>query len=607
MNVKTSLEMSKDISKPEQLITEHIDIWTSSILTKSTSGRGNSKKYELYGISKLRELILELAVRGKLVPQDTNDEPASVLLEKIAIEKAELIKKGEIRKSKSLPKISKKEQPFDLPLGWEWIHINEIVSLENGDRGKNYPNKSALVDKGIPFINAGQLEGGVVSKKELSYITQDRFDILNGGKFRNGDILFCLRGSLGKCALVSNFGIGAIASSLIIMRPIMSRLEHFIMLVLNSTLTKRTISKYNNGTAQPNLSGADLAKFPVPVPPLAEQKRIVAKVDELMLLCDQLEQQTEASIEAHATLVEVLLATLTDSSDADELAQNWARISEHFDSLFTTEQSIEALKQTVLQLAVMGKLVPQDPNDEPASVLLEKIAKEKERLIEEKKIKKEKPLPPISDGEKFFELPKGWEWCQIDSLSLSSEAGWSPKCDPTPKEGDNWGVLKVSAVTWGKYQPDENKALPNYLEPKPQYEVKANDFLISRANTADLVARSVVVPKNTPEKLMMSDKIIRFSFTKDVFSYYINLVNNSSYSREYYAEVAGGTSSSMKNVSRSQVRALKIALPPLAEQHRIVAKVDELMAICDQLKAKLQQSQETQVQLTDALVDKALG
>ena len=607
MNVKTSLEMSKDISKPEQLITEHIDIWTSSILTKSTSGRGNSKKYELYGISKLRELILELAVRGKLVPQDTNDEPASVLLEKIAIEKAELIKKGEIRKSKSLPKISKKEQPFDLPLGWEWIHINEIVSLENGDRGKNYPNKSALVDKGIPFINAGQLEGGVVSKKELSYITQDRFDILNGGKFRNGDILFCLRGSLGKCALVSNFGIGAIASSLIIMRPIISRLEHFIMLVLNSTLTKRTISKYNNGTAQPNLSGADLAKFPVPVPPLAEQKRIVAKVDELMLLCDQLEQQTEASIEAHATLVEVLLATLTDSSDADELTQNWARISEHFDSLFTTEQSIEALKQTVLQLAVMGKLVPQDPNDEPASVLLEKIAKEKERLIEEKKIKKEKPLPPISDGEKFFELPKGWEWCQIDSLSLSSEAGWSPKCDPTPKEGDNWGVLKVSAVTWGKYQPDENKALPNYLEPKPQYEVKANDFLISRANTADLVARSVVVPKNTPEKLMMSDKIIRFSFTKDVFSYYINLVNNSSYSREYYAEVAGGTSSSMKNVSRSQVRALKIALPPLAEQHRIVAKVDELMAICDQLKAKLQQSQETQVQLTDALVDKALG
>ena len=503
MNVKTSLEMSKDISKPEQLITEHIDIWTSSILTKSTSGRGNSKKYELYGISKLRELILELAVRGKLVPQDTNDEPASVLLEKIAIEKAELIKKGEIRKSKSLPKISKKEQPFDLPLGWEWIHINEIVSLENGDRGKNYPNKSALVDKGIPFINAGQLEGGVVSKKELSYITQDRFDILNGGKFRNGDILFCLRGSLGKCALVSNFGIGAIASSLIIMRPIISRLEHFIMLVLNSTLTKRTISKYNNGTAQPNLSGADLAKFPVPVPPLAEQKRIVAKVDELMLLCDQLEQQTEASIEAHATLVEVLLATLTDSSDADELAQNWARISEHFDSLFTTEQSIEALKQTVLQLAVMGKLVPQDPNDEPASVLLEKIAKEKERLIEEKKIKKEKPLPPISDGEKFFELPKGWEWCQIDSLSLSSEAGWSPKCDPTPKEGDNWGVLKVSAVTWGKYQPDENKALPNYLEPKPQYEVKANDFLISRANTADLVARSVVVPKNTPEKVMM--------------------------------------------------------------------------------------------------------
>src|SRR5690554_2242082 len=149
------------------------------------------------------------------------------------------------------------------------------------------------------------------------------------------------------------------------------------------------------------ISSANFITILIPIPPTNEQLRIVSKVDELMLLCDQLEQQTEISIDAHASLVELLLATLTDSADANELAQNWARVSEHFATLFTTEQSIEALKQTLLQLAVMGKLVPQDPNDEPAAVLLEKIAAEKAQLIKDKKIKPQKLLPPIAEEEQL--------------------------------------------------------------------------------------------------------------------------------------------------------------------------------------------------------------
>ncbi|WP_296194260.1 MULTISPECIES: restriction endonuclease subunit S [unclassified Psychrobacter] len=583
MNLKTSLEMSKDMSRPKQLITEHIDIWTSTILAKSTSGRGSSKKYELYGITKLRELILELAVHGKLVPQDANDEPASVLLEKIAVERAQLLEDGKIKNAKkSLKEVTKSEEPYELPEGWVWTRI---ANLFNVVYGKGLPI-SKLTESGYDVFGAN----GIIGKYKIYNYEKPQLLVSCRGAYSGKANL-----SPPRCFITSN--------TLVLENNWKYLSQKFYYYSISASDKAQIVT----GSAQPQVTATNINPFIVPVPPLAEQHRIVAKVDELMLLCDQLEQQTEASIEAQATLVEVLLATLTDSADADELAQNWARIAEHFDSLFTTEQSIEALKQTVLQLAVMGKLVPQNQNDEPASALLEKIAKEKEQLIKEKKIKKEKPLPVITDDEKTFELPKGWEWCQIDNLSLSSEAGWSPKCDPTPKEGDNWGVLKVSAVTWGKYQPDENKALPNYLQPKPQYEVKAGDFLISRANTADLVARSVVVPKNTPEKLMMSDKIIRFNFTKNVFSGYINLVNNSNYSRQYYAEVAGGTSSSMKNVSRNQVRALNIALPPLAEQQQIVAKLDELMAICDQLKEKLKQSQETQVQLTDALVDRALG
>ena len=293
------------------------------------------------------------------------------------------------------------------------------------------------------------------------------------------------------------------------------------------------------------------------------------------------------------------------------MLKNWSRtgngIASHFTTLFTTEASIDQLKQTILQLAVMGKLVPQDPNDEPAAKLLERIAAEKAQLVKDGKIKKQKPLPPIGDDEKPFELPDGWEWCRLDDLTVSAEAGWSPKCDPQPREGDNWGVLKVSAVTWGKYKPEENKTLPHSLQPRPQYEVKAGDFLISRANTAELVAKAVVVPEETEKHLMMSDKIIRFQFSKAVSNHYVNLANNSVFARAYYAEVAGGTSSSMKNVSQGQVRNLVVALPPINEEHRILAKVDELMTLCDQIKTHLQHQQQTRLHLADAMVEQALA
>jgi hypothetical protein len=206
----------------------------------------------------------------------------------------------------------------------------------------------------------------------------------------------------------------------------------------------------------------------------------------------------------------------------------------------------------------------------------------------------------------LFELPKGWAWVRLDGLALKSEAGWSPKCESMPREGEGWGVLKVSAVTWGHFNPDENKALPSNMKPRPQYEVMPGDFLISRANTSELVARAVIVPKDPPPRLLLSDKTIRFIFSSHASAEFINLANRSPYSREYYAKVAGGTSSSMKNVSREQIRSLVVALPPIHEQHRIVAKVDELMALCDELKARLNAAQTTQIQLADAIVEKAV-
>lgn len=195
-----------------------------------------------------------------------------------------------------------------------------------------------------------------------------------------------------------------------------------------------------------------------------------------------------------------------------------------------------------------------------------------------------------------------WRATQMRELVVSSGAGWSPSCEARARSGDEWGVLKVSAVTWGQFQPDENKALPKHLEPRAELEVRPGDFLVSRANTADLVARSVVV-EVTPPKLMLSDKIVRLRLSEACDPRFVQIANSAPAARRYYARVAGGTSSSMKNVSREQILALPILLPPLAEQHRIVAKVDELMALCDRLEARQQDAEAAHARLVQALLD----
>ncbi len=579
--------MSLDQTPINQLITDNIDTWTSTVKTKSASGRGSSKKRELYGVKKLRELILELAVRGKLVPQDPTDEPASVLLERIAVEKAQLVKDKKIKKQKALPEISEQDVPFLAPVGWEWTRLDDLVEVL--DSRRKPISKKDRVSGPYPYYGAS----GIVDFVD-DYIFDENLILIgeDGAKWGKGDnTAFPVTGK----SWVNNH--------VHVVRGIHSGLvDQFLVY----SLVAQDLNEYITGITVPKLNQARLRTILVAVPCEAEQKRIVAKVDELMTLCDQLEQQTEASIEAHQVLVTTLLDTLTNSANAEELMQNWQMVAEHFDTLFTTEESIDQLKQTILQLAVMGKLVPQDPTDEPAAKLLERIAEEKAQLIKDKKIKKQKALPPIADDEKPFELPSGWEWCRVADLSLSSEAGWSPKCLDTPREAGKWGVLKVSAVTWGIYNPDENKELPSTLEPREQIEVKAGDFLISRANTAELVAKAVIVPPSSPDKLMMSDKIIRFRFSGMLEANYINLFNNSIFARNYYAEVAGGTSSSMKNVSRAQINELVVALPPKEEQNKIVSKVDSFFSLCDRLKSQLKKSQTTQLRLTDAIVEQAV-
>ena len=587
-----------------EVITNNLDLWSSALLTRSTAGRGSNGKLEAYGIRKLRALIMELAVRGKLVPQDPSDEPASELLKRIQFEKAQLFAEGKIKKDQPLVLIAEDEKPFELPQGWDWVRLGQISEANTGYAFKSteYISEGTLVLRVTNIKPDGTLD--LTDTKFIDPIEAN--STYKNFQLSEDDVLLVMvGGSLGKLGVVDKNCLPAVLNqNMWKMARFGGITKDFFMFGLrqiNSSQIEVTHSTHGH------LAQGEYFSKLFPLPPLAEQHRIVVKVDELMALCDQLEQQQTHSIAAHQTLVASLLDTLTRVESQQEFSAAWARIASHFDTLFTTEASIDQLKQTILQLAVMGKLVPQDPDDEPASDLLQRISAEKTQLVSEGKVGNTKPLPPVIEGEKQFDIPGSWMWTRFDDLALRSEAGWSPSCEPTPRQGDNWGVLKVSAVTWGKYDPEKNKALPSNLEPKPEFEVMPGDFLISRANTAELVARAVVVPNGAPPRLMMSDKIIRFVFAPELNHEYLTLVNGSECSRAYYARVAGGTSSSMKNVSREQIRNLVVALPPLAEQHRIVAKVDELMALCDTLKARLAAAQAIQIYLADTIVEQAVA
>ena len=421
----------------ENLITDNFDVWSSSIRQKATTGRGSSKKIELYGVKRLRELILDLAIRGLLVPQNAEDASASELLKEISKQKEELVKQRGLRKPKSLSDVADSETPFTLPEDWSWVRLG---SLGLGSTGKTPSTKNLeYFDGDIPFVGPGQISpAGEILKAEKS-LTELGMGFSEEAIL--GDLLMvCIGGSIGKSA-ISRERI-AFNQQINALRPVLI-LSSYLKIAVSSTAFQKILLDKSTGSATPIINRSKWEELLVPLAPLNEQRRIVTKVDELMALCDALETQQENSITAHQALVEALLSALTNASEKDSFDQAWARISEHFDILFTTEHSIDQLKQTILQLAVMVKLVPQDANDEPASVLLEKIAAEKERLIKDKKIKKQKEFPEITLDEFPIRLPKGWEKARVSELLAEFQNGASSRGD---KDGKEIIVLRLADI-----------------------------------------------------------------------------------------------------------------------------------------------------------------
>lgn len=581
------------------LITENLALWTNALEMKSGTGRGSSKKLNLYGIKKLRELILELAVRGKLVSQDPNDEPASVLLERIAKERTFLVKEKRIKRPKKLSPIKQNEEFVELPSGWEFVRLNDLGEWGAGATPKR--GNSEFYGGDIPWFKSGELNADYISESEET-VTEEALKKTSLRYNKPGDVLIAMYGAtIGKTSILK---VPATTNQAVCACTPFTGFENTYLLTLLKAYRPRFIGM-GAGGAQPNISREKIIATVIALPPLEEQKRIVAKVDELMALCDELESQTESSITAHELLVETLLNTLTVSADNRELSENWNRIADHFETLFTTESSIDKLKQTVLQLAVMGKLVPQDPSDEPASVLLEKIAEEKKRLVKEKVIKKPKKLPSIDSEDEPFPLPLGWKFVRLDTIAKLITKGSSPKWQGVSYTENPEDVLFVTSENVGAFELLLQKK--KYVEHKfneiePRSILQKNDFLLNIVGGS--IGRTAIYDIDTLANINQAVCLIRcFDNTLD-HQFLLNFFNSSICISYMYDKQVDNA---RPNLSMTNIAKFVIPFPPLAEQHRIVEKVNQLMSLCDQLTARITESKTIQKHFADAVVESITG
>lgn len=576
----------------QQLITDHIDIWTAAEAEKKTgSGRTSGSSCNVYGVKKLRELILELAVRGKLVPQNPNDEPASDLLKRIHPKKTKLTANGKINEEKLLAPITDEEKPFLLPDGWTWVKLDDIGSTFIG---LTYSPKD-VSSIGTPVLRSSNIQNG---KIDLHDLVRVNVPIKENLFVDEGDLLICVRNGskslVGKTAMIKNLKERMVFGAF--MAIYKSKLNFYIEVFLNSPVFRNLLEGVATTTIN-QITQNNLKNTLIPIPPIAEQHRIVAKVDELMALCDHLEVQHNNAAEAHEKLVGHLLGILTQSQNSEDFSENWQRIAAHFDIIFTTESSIYALEQTILKLAVMGKLVPQDPNDEPASELVNRIAARKNKLAREKKIKCDDAITPITEDEKSFELPNNWTWvrvCQV--FDVTSGASFNLSAE---KKMGKYIYLKV-----GDMNIPENKST-----------IKTSSRFVDPAENelkGIIPANSIIFPKRggaiaTNKKRLVTSKIF---VDLNIMAITVPQEISLNYTFQWLSGIdlaKLNTGTSVPQINHKDIDPLIFPLPPRAEQQRITAKVNELMAQCDQMKSRLSEAAKLQIKIADAIVNQAMS
>lgn len=491
----------------------------------------------------LKNSILQLAIQGKLVEQRPEEGTAEELFTQIQQEKKRLIAEKKIKKEKPLPEITEDEKPFDIPESWKWVKLGEIVTVLGGKRipaGRQLTTENT----GYKYIRVSDMKDGTVLTDGLLYVPSDIFPSIARYIIHKEDVYITVAGTIGRVGKIPEEIDGANLTENAD-RLVFSMLEqNWLIKCLESNIVQSQITNVTTKVGQPKLAIKRIQKLIIPLPPLAEQKRIVAKFEELLPYIDRYEQA-------------------------------WSKL-EQFNNLFP-----EDMKKSLLQYAIQGKLVEQRPEEGTAEELFARIQEEKQRLIAEKKNKKEKPLPEITEEEKPFDIPESWKWVYLlDIIEEKPSNGYSPKGVTYPTEIKN---LTLTATTSGRFKDDAFKYVDISKEDASKYWLKNNDLLIQRSNSRELVGTSCIYT-GADNAYIYPDLMMRMYVSSQVDIYYIDYVLKAPVTRNYYMASASGTSESMPKINQKIVSFTLVPLPPLAEQKRIVEKLKQLLPLCERLK-----------------------
>ena len=511
----------------------------------------------------LKNSILQMAVQGKLVPQDPNDEPASALLERIRAEKGRLIKEKKIKREKNPSVIFKgadntpyekiggevrslaDEVPFDIPDSWEWVRLKDVAFTNGG-----FAFKSAnFVDEGIRVIRISDFnENGFVDTKIVRHPYNDSLDrfLLN-----EKNILLCMTGgTVGKSYFVTSLKEQMVTNQRVATIKIFGALEEYVNLVILSPITQKVINDSKNSTND-NISIDTINGFFVPLPPIDEQRRIVDTIASVLQLIDKYEEKYS----------------------------RFSRLQGAFP---------EVLKKSILQEAVQGKLVPQYPSDEPAEALLERIRAEKQRLIKEGKIKKDKHESVIFrrdnshyekldgverciDDELPFEIPDSWEWVRLGTVFQHNTG---KALNASNRDGEKLTYVTTSNLYWDRFVLDNLKTMPFTDSEVDKCTVQQGDLLVCEGGD---IGRAAIWKSAAPMRIQNHIHRLRA---------YVPVCSRFFYHLFYLYKGAGwigGKGIAIQGLSSNAIHNLLFPLPPLHEQERIVSAIDTALSIVQKL------------------------
>lgn len=533
-------------------------------------------------ILRLRRFVLDLAVRGKLVDQDAADEPASELVAAINELRENTNKKAK-RGKRDIEPVPFNGDLFHLPNGWSWTALATIsdVTMGQSPPGSTY-NKSG---EGVPLINGPvEFTAGPFGRTVVNQFTTAPTNFC-----KENDFLICVRGSTTGRTNIAAFK-ACIGRGVAAISPLFD--DGFVRMFLWKS--RNDIIGMGRGIAFPSISKKQLEGLAVPLPPLAEQYRIVARVDELMALCDQLEDAQKTREETRDKLTAASLTRLTAPETSTEEFPAHAQFAlDTLPSLTSRPDQIKTLRQTILNLAVRGKLVEQDPAEGNGSELMATISS---NLNLRKSARAESNLID-------FATPKGWD---LQCLGAIIQDG--PKNGVSPTKTENQTAPKaitLTATTSGQFDGRHFKRVDVSLEAAEAFWLQPNDLLFQRGNTPEYVGMAAIY--DGPEKeFIYPDLIMRVRIALEMDLRFVHLWCISPVARNYLMANATGAQKTMPKINQGVLKALPIMVPPLAEQHRIVAKVDALMALCDRLEKALTEADTTRTHLLEAHLHEAL-